>query len=66
MCRTCSTLDNESHRLNECRMFSVHNYANNPTKCNFNDVYSDNDETLKKIIDDIEKIWEFRFANGKD
>ena len=65
MCRQCSKIDNENHRLNECRMFSAHNYANSNTKCNFNDVQSDNDETLKKILTDIEKIWEFRFANGK-
>ena len=64
-CQTCSVLDNENHRLNECRIFSVHNYANSPTKCNFTDVYADNDVILKKILTDIEKIWDFRFANGK-
>ena len=65
MCKSCNVIDNENHRLNECSVFENVNYANNPLKSNFENILSDNNnDDLDLIIADIEKIWEFRYANG--
>ena len=64
-CRTCGSLDNEDHRLNECLMYKEHNFANSLEKCKFDDVYSDDNVILDPILNHIEKLWEFRFANGR-
>ena len=64
MCRTCNTLDKESHRLNECSIFDNINFAKHALKKNFDNVHSDDNDVLDSIICDIEKIWELRYANG--
>ena len=45
--------------------FSETNRANDPLKSNFEHVYSTNDDTLKAIINDIQNVWELRYANGR-
>ena len=62
LCRQCSIIDNENHRLNECR--SRPNVIN-AVKTNFQNIYSNNDVTLNEIIKNLESVWEFRYANGK-
>ena len=64
-CRNCNVLDNEMHRMNDCTNFNHINLAHNPVKCTFSDIYSDNELTLDKVITNIERVWEFRHANGK-
>ena len=64
-CRTCKTLDNEDHRLNDCLVYKENNLVNYLEKCKFDDIYSDNVEILNPILTHIEKLWEFRFANGR-
>ena len=64
-CQTCKTVDNEYHRLNECSIYEHLNYANSLTKCNFNDVYTDDTKILYPTISHIENVWEFRYANGR-
>ena len=65
ICRYCNIKDDENHRLNKCRVLEDINWANKDEKVNFNDIYSDNDTTKTQIIKNIERIWEFRHANGK-
>ena len=65
ICRHCDKYDDENHKLNECKYLSTINYANNDEKTNFQNVYSSDDNILSKIIDSLECIWEFRYANGK-
>ena len=65
ICRSCEVTDDENHRLNECTNFSETNRANDPLKSNFEHVYSTNDDTLKAIINDIQNVWELRYANGR-
>ena len=65
MCPTCKTTDNEQHRLNYCSVFSNVNRSNDPVKSCFNDIYSNDFDVLRHILDDVEKVWEFRYANGR-
>ena len=64
-CPTCKTTDNEQHRLKECSVYNDLNHLNNVTNCTFEDVYSDETEILNPILTHIEKVWEFRYANGR-
>ena len=65
LCHECKALDDEDHRLNECRVFKDMNLANQSTRANFNDVYSDENDKLNSILAHIENLWEFRYANGR-
>ena len=31
----------------------------------FDDIYNDDVEVVNKIVDEIEKVWETRYANGR-
>ena len=64
-CRICKTTDNENHRLNECTIFNELNHANSLTQCNFGDIYNDDNNILNPILSRIDKVWEFRYANGR-
>ena len=65
LCKECNVLDNEDHRLNECRVYNNMNLVNKSVKVDFNDVYSDENDKLNSILSHIENLWEFRYANGR-
>ena len=63
-CHTCNVIDNENHRLNDCRVYSDTNRVNHPTKFDFGDIYNDNDNILNPVFTHVDNVWEFRYANG--
>ena len=63
-CSTCNATDNEDHRLNHCIRFRATNNYDKSEKCNFDDVHSNDTDTLKKIIVSISKVWNTRNAHG--
>ena len=65
VCRTCRITDNENHRLNECTLYKDINLAHDHEKSSFEHIYSNDNHTLNNIINDLEKVWEFRYANGR-
>ena len=65
LCRHCEKNDDENHRLNECKNLEAINCASNIETTNFLNVHSKDDVILTEIIERLECIWEFRFANGK-
>ena len=65
MCRLCGSIDNETHRLNDCSIFTEMNRANDPIKSDFEHIYSEDNDILNLIVNDIDKLWEFRYANGR-
>ena len=65
ICQDCNVTDNEYHRLNECTKWEHLNQVNNPEKIVFANIYSDNTEILNSIIEGIDDVWEFRYANGR-
>ena len=62
ICRHCNINDDENHRLNECILLKV---ATQPQRCNFTDIFSNDETTLTEIIKHLESVWEFRYANGR-
>ena len=64
-CKHCNKYDDENHRLNECTLLTPINRSDNIEKTNFNDIYSSDTVVLGNIIEHLECIWEFRYANGK-
>ena len=65
ICKHCNKKDDENHRLNECQYLSETNWANSNDKIEFSDVYSNDNIKLTSVIERLENIWEFRYANGR-
>ena len=63
-CLSCKKTDDEDHRLNHCVRYRAFNYHDHVEKVNFADVYSDDINVLKKMIEKIEKVWNTRNAHG--
>ena len=61
----CEKKDDENHRLNDCILYKGINRANKFTKSCFERVFSDDNITLDAIINDLNEVWEFRYANGR-
>ena len=64
ICPECNETDNEQHRLTTCKKWSNLN-SNHSNDVHFHDIYSENEETLDRIVAEICMVWETRFANGR-
>ena len=64
-CKNCLIRDDENHRLNECTSFNETNWANSNEKIDFDTIYSNDNATLTCIIERLESVWEFQYANGR-
>ena len=64
LCSTCKKTDDENHRLNHCVMYKNTNCYSRDEKVTFDDVYSTNTDVLKRVIKEIEKVWNTRNAHG--
>ena len=64
ICQVCGVVDNENHRLNNCIKYRLINYFDSDEKIPFESIYSTDVETVKKVIEVIEKIWNTRNAHG--
>ena len=63
-CKTCNTIDNETHRLNECPTFRTKNSSPGIPYTNFNDIYSTDKTTLTNVLKSIEQLWNTKTAHG--
>ena len=63
-CQVCKMTDDEDHRLNYCNKFRQTNNADGNEKIPFENVYSTDIVTVKRIIESIEKTWNTRNAHG--
>ena len=50
-------------QVNYCKKWTIRD--ENDTPYDFCDIYSDNPGTVDGIIDEVEKVWETRYANGR-
>ena len=64
ICDECKIVDDENHRINHCPKYNNFNRYNDDIKCNFSDVYSTDLQTLKRIIHEIERVWNTKTAHG--
>ena len=61
-CTVCNEIDDEQHRLVACKKWSD---LRTNDKARFQDIYSDNIETLDCLLNDIDNLWDTRFTNGR-
>ena len=64
ICSTCNVKDDENHRLNNCFKFRGTNNFDRNDKVDFNDVYSNDLNTLTNVISAIERVWNTQTAHG--
>ena len=64
VCQECNKIDDEEHRLNDCKTWNEMNNVGK-TRVDFTDIYSEDVDVLKRVIDVIENVWELKYANGK-
>ena len=63
-CKDCMVIDNENHRINECKKYSGINNYGLTDKFDFNDVFSESTDVLQCAAHVINSIWDL--ANGKN
>ena len=56
-CKTCKTIDDEAHRLNECMELREINWAEKELKIDFDMVYSQDIKVLREMSGNIKRIW---------
>ena len=56
-CKECLTIDNEEHRLNNCKRWRNVNLFNYDVEIDFNLIYSQNVEILKSIASILQSVW---------
>ena len=64
LCNKCDVVDDENHRLNHCVIYRNINLCDMQEKADFNDIFSSDANTLKLIIQNIEKVWNVTNAHG--
>ena len=57
-CETCGTVDDESHRINDCVLYRDINLYDKSEKVNFEDIYCDNMLTALKVVEHIMRMWD--------
>ena len=63
-CIECKVVDDEQHRISECKLWKEINLFGNEERINFSDIYNEETESLMRIVDVILKIWNLK--NGKN
>ena len=63
-CDICNCIDDENHRLNSCMRWKDTNLYNSIEKEDFNDIYSSDIPTLRKIMPVLGKVWNTKHSHG--
>ena len=63
-CNICDATDNEEHRLNYCYKYRDINEYYMVEKTDFQQIYSNDINTLRTIIRKIDKVWDTKMAHG--
>ena len=63
-CRECNVIDNENHRINECKVWEHINLYNVNEKLDFDLIYSENTVHCIKIVERILIMWDL--GNGRN
>ena len=64
LCEKCNVLDDESHRINDCKKWDGINVANSREKIMFGDIYLDDYERCLKVVERVLLMWDLE--NGKN
>jgi len=63
-CKECGVLDDENHRINDCKTFKDINLYNEDNKIDYNLIYSENSEQCLKVVEYILILWDL--GNGRN
>ena len=63
-CKECKVKDDESHRMNSCKVYSNVNLYNTSENIDFNLIYSNDTVKCMKVVEKILIMWDL--ANGKN
>lgn len=58
ICPDCKIIDDENHRLNICPKWGGVRNDDTQNEVEFNDIYSKDSQTLNRILNIIENVWE--------
>ena len=64
ICTECNALDNEEHRINDCRKYDDTNLCNSANKKTYDDIYSEDEAKCFAVVDRILSMWDLE--NGKN
>lgn len=64
ICSLCKCIDDESHRLNECKKYKEINLYDVPEKVDFSLVYSNDLSIIRKVTPYIERVWNTHSSHG--
>ena len=64
ICRECNVLDDENHRINDCRRFREINLYHSPVKYDFDVIFLDDNDAVSRTIEVIMHVW--NLENGKN
>ena len=64
ICKTCSVIDDENHRINKCSRFKETNLYHSPLEYDFYGIYTDDDDNVDRTIEVIGHIW--NLENGRN
>ena len=63
ICRTCDTIDDENHRINDCILYKERNLYSSSIKYDFHSIYMEED-AIERTLDVVDHLWDLR--NGKN
>ena len=63
-CQECKVIDTEDHRLNYCKKYASTNRYAQTEKVQFEDIYSNDINVVKRAIKAIEQVWDTKSAHG--
>ena len=63
-CKECGVLDNESHRINDCKVWEAINLYNEGEKLDYDLIHSRSREHCLKVVKQILILWDL--GNGRN
>ena len=63
-CDLCKCLDDEEHRLNYCQKYNDVNFSKHLDKMPFANIFVDDIDTLRMMIDRIISVWNVKTGKG--
>ena len=64
MCNVCNVIDDEDHRINDCKKWQTINMSSNSQRVPFTDIYHDEYDRCLNVVKVILSMWDLE--NGKN
>ena len=63
-CNHCKVIDDENHRINDCRKYKQRNLHDSPLKFDFRLINSDDDEIIDWVLEVVCELWDLGRGNN--